>query len=60
MSIGPTAERYPTVRQGYDPTLVESDLAANRAALSREYFIGLFSATDLARLCDALPAVAEL
>ena len=39
---------------------VESDLAANRAALSREYFIGLFSATDLARLCDTLPAVAEL
>ncbi len=28
MSTGPTAERYPTVRQGYDPTLVESDLAA--------------------------------
>ena len=32
MSIGPTAERYPTVRQGYDPTLVESDLAAMERA----------------------------
>ncbi len=32
MSTGPTAERYPTVRQGYDPTLVESDLAAMERA----------------------------
>ena len=32
MSTGPTAERYPTVRQGYDPTLVESDLAARERA----------------------------
>ena len=28
MSTPPTSERYPTVRQGYDPMLVESDLAA--------------------------------
>lgn len=28
MSTPHSAERYPTVRQGYDPTLVESDLAA--------------------------------
>lgn len=28
MSTPPSAERYPTVRQGYDPSLVESDLAA--------------------------------
>ena len=32
MSTGPTAERYPTVRQGYDPTLVESDLASRERA----------------------------
>ena len=32
MSTGPTAERYPNVRQGYDPTLVESDLAAMERA----------------------------
>ena len=28
MSTRPPPERYPTVHQGYDPTLVESDLAA--------------------------------
>jgi len=32
MSSPPTTERYPTVRQGYDPSLVESDLAAMERA----------------------------
>ncbi|GMQ85553.1 MAG: hypothetical protein BMS9Abin07_1120 [Acidimicrobiia bacterium] len=32
MSTRPAAERYPTVRQGYDPTLVESDFAALQRA----------------------------
>jgi hypothetical protein len=32
MSTPSTAERYPTVRQGYDPNLVESDLAAMERA----------------------------
>ncbi len=32
MSTRPPAERYPTVRQGYDPNLVESDLAAMERA----------------------------
>lgn len=32
MSTPPTSERYPTVRQGYDPSLVESDMAAMEQA----------------------------
>jgi len=32
MSNPPSSDRYPTVRQGYDPSLVESDLAAMEQA----------------------------